>query len=631
MKKAAAIVLVFMGIVDTYGQLDTTQLPSVQITDHKIVANGSNKQQQINLDSLNRLGRFNLGQVLQNNTGIFVKSYGGNGVATLSFRGTGANHTRVFWNNLDISSPSLGLADLSTLPALAFSDLNIQYGAASLSDGSGALGGSLRLGNSLNFKNKFKLSLSQIAGSFNQWQSALQVGGSRKKWAYNTKVYRYQAANNFSFIDITEANQPTRKMRHSQFRQEGLMQEVLYRPKANQRFSLKAWYNETARQLPPPITGNLARYDSLTDQQLSAIAQYQIGFSKINLLMNSGFVGSRNAFFSVGDSSTSNNRFSSWQNNIRLAQTLSSWLKVDYGLRYRLDAVTSPAFTQKEQRHTSSFFSDFKADISTRWSADFLLRQEFINNFTSPLMGAVGLVFKASSSQSFKLSLARNFRYPTLNDWFWQPGGNPNLKPEESWQSEFNYQYKIGEAGTNPSFTFGFTLFTALVDNWIQWVPIENYTGPKNLRKVQNTGLEFNHQGRWQWGAFKLSEQINYSYLRSQTAAVYGVGEKAQQLSYVPFQRASLGLGLSYKKWQVLYNQNFTDYYFTTATNDVYMPAYSVSQLSLRCANLLKNTKHQVEGTFSLFNLFNKPYQVLPYRPEPGLNFNLQITYTFAR
>ena len=113
--------------------------------------------------------------------------------------------------------------------------------------------------------------------------------------------------------------------------------------------------------------------------------------------------------------------------------------------------------------------------------------------------------------------------------------------------------------------------------------------------------------------------------------AVYGYGEKANQLAYVPFHRASLGLGFSYQKWQVLYNQNFTDHYFTTGSNNVYMPAYSVSQLSLRCANLLKSKQHRLEASFSIFNLFDYPYQVLPYRPEPGLNFNLQITYAFAR
>ena len=85
-----------------YSQQDTAQseeLEEVLVTDYEIRANTTFKEQQMDTDSLAEIGRLTLAEALQNHTGIFVKSYGGNGVASLSLRGTGASHTKVFWNN----------------------------------------------------------------------------------------------------------------------------------------------------------------------------------------------------------------------------------------------------------------------------------------------------------------------------------------------------------------------------------------------------------------------------------------------------------------------------------------------------------------------------------------------------
>jgi iron complex outermembrane receptor protein len=622
--------LYLLGTPALSAQTDTVALQPVQVVDYTIKANQSTKQQIINLDSLAQLGRFNLGQVLQIQTPAFVKTYGGNGIATLSLRGSGANHTRVFWNNLDISSPSLGLADLSTLPALAFDAAQLQYGSASLSDGSGALGGSLRLQSLTHTPEKFKANVSQLYGSFGQWQSAASVAGHYGRLHYKTKAYYFSAQNNFEFIDITQPEQPDRILQNNTFKQKGVLQEFSYRLKANQRLSLKAWYNQTDRQLPPPITGNPENYDSLQDAQLSAVAEYQLKTARGAWLLNSGWVNSKNNFYQFGTSSLANNQYQSWQNNLRFKQNFGVGWQIEAGLRYRLDAVNSDGFNQIEKRQTSAAFANLQIPIAKGWQGEVLLRQEHIHDFLSPLMGSAGVVYALANAHRLKANLARNFRYPTLNDWYWQPGGNPELLPEQSWQAEAGYAYQTGNQKAKRFFGLEATLFHALIDNWIQWVPFENYTRPQNLRKVQNTGIELSQNAHYFWKGVKISGQLQYSYVRSKTLEVYGLGQKAQQLAYVPFQRGNAALGLTFKGWQVLYNQSFTDRYFTTASNNVYMPAYTVAQISLRKKNILPLKKQALSACLSIFNLGNYPYQILPYRPEPGIHFNLQINYSFA-
>ena len=54
-----------------------------------------------------------LADLLSENSEIFIKSYGMGGTATPSFRGTGASHTQIDWNGININNPMLGQSDLS--------------------------------------------------------------------------------------------------------------------------------------------------------------------------------------------------------------------------------------------------------------------------------------------------------------------------------------------------------------------------------------------------------------------------------------------------------------------------------------------------------------------------------------
>ena len=74
---------------------------------------------------------------------LYIKSYGPGGIATPAFRGTGASHTQLSWNGLNINSPMLGQADLSLIPGGFIDDINIYSGLASLAISGGGLGGTI--------------------------------------------------------------------------------------------------------------------------------------------------------------------------------------------------------------------------------------------------------------------------------------------------------------------------------------------------------------------------------------------------------------------------------------------------------------------------------------------------------
>ena len=103
---------------------------------------------------------------------------------------------------------------------------------------------------------------------------------------------------------------------------------------------------------------------------------------------------------------------------------------------------------------------------------------------------AVGTVPLSSSKNLLaKAGLARNFHYPTLNDLYWQPGGNPNLKPEEGITGEAGISYTAIPFGSRVNIEV--SAFSSEINHWIMWLPhLKGYWEPVNIEKVKARGLE---------------------------------------------------------------------------------------------------------------------------------------------
>ena len=79
------------------------------------------KIQNIDSSTLAQYKSANLSDVLNNESGIFIKSYGMGSMATSSVRGAGASQTITLWNGFNLNSPMNGMLDLALIP-LGFSN-----------------------------------------------------------------------------------------------------------------------------------------------------------------------------------------------------------------------------------------------------------------------------------------------------------------------------------------------------------------------------------------------------------------------------------------------------------------------------------------------------------------------------
>ena len=85
------------------------------------------------------------------------------------------------------------------------------------------------------------------------------------------------------------------------------------------------------------------------------------------------------------------------------------------------------------------------------------LRQEFVFRPSPPLTPKLGLELELlKNSLTLHGSIGRNYHIPSMNDLFWVPGGNRNLKPEDAISYEAGI--RSGDQMKSP-LKFDFTFF----------------------------------------------------------------------------------------------------------------------------------------------------------------------------
>lgn len=560
-----------------------------------------------------------LGDILQEQSPIFVRQYGPGMIASPSFRGTSAGHTAVFWNGLPINSPSLGQSDLSILPVSAIDQVDLQFGNAGALVGNEAIGGSVHLGTETDFGKGFQAGISQQIGSFGLFNSNLFGGFSSKNFSSNTKIYREFTKNNFSYKDLGQFGTPEVKEDHAQVEQVGIVQDLAWNLNPNNQLKAAFWWNKTNRQVQP-VMGSHTN-DVQEDRALRAVIDYFHFGKKSVWSLKTGFVHNELLFNQSGNTTSQYFLAGDWD------QEISDQWTLKFGARYTLtkgDLSTYQADDNRIELYQSTKFS-----ASERLSFALNLRQLVYEGNFAPFTPNLGMDWELWSKElqnlQLKASLGKGFKVPTLNDRFWNPGGNPDLLPEESISGEigltWNTQGKV-------NWSQGLTYYKMSVDNWIIWLPKGSFWTPENIKKVNNQGLEY--QGKvngnlnlWKW-------ELTTSYTFSKAITKEGIDENDQsvdkQLPYTPQHQANAKFKIEREAFSAFVSTCYVGERSITADNPRLMPSYQLFNLGLGYSKLQLGNLH-FPMSFQVNNLFNTDYQVLYLRAMPGRSyqFNLSI------
>ena len=147
-----------------------------------------------------------LTSLLEFNSGIYMKEHGVGGVSSPSFRGTSSQQTAVVWNGININSQLLGQTDFNTVSTRSFESIDIKAGGGSVLYGSGAIGGTVHLNNSLQFGESFKNDLQIFYGANNSLSTAYSFKAASAKWSASAGFNRNSSDNDYKFVGKDQRN-----------------------------------------------------------------------------------------------------------------------------------------------------------------------------------------------------------------------------------------------------------------------------------------------------------------------------------------------------------------------------------------------------------------------------------------
>jgi len=636
-------------------------IEQIEVTAKQVFKKEEAGMKETKVDSmvLTEKANLSLSDVLGENTPVFIKSEGRGAMATASFRGTAPSHTKVNWNGMNINSPMTGMVDFSMIPVYIVDEMSLKHGTASIESGSGGLGGAINIKNTVSWEDTLTVKYTQGIGSYKTFDEFLQVNTGSKKIQSKTRLYHNYSKNNYTYTnkkighidpETGKIEHPTDTNKNASYKRYGGMQEFYYRPNANNVVSFKWWGQWSNRSLPKPSSYEGATNAHINNQHSidnKAIFDWKNYGNADKLLVRMGY-SRKNMQYLVknkvpGKGFATDIYSKSTQNSFLNKISYNRDINKDFSIKASIDAnlhdVTSRDTIKKtgysKQRKKFSGLISIHKTFRDILNAKLMLRQIWIDKDFIPLIPYLGFDLRVMKEEELFLTgnIARNYHQPSLNDLYWQPGGNPDLLPENGISGEIGMEYN--RTWKSHTLHTEITAYRSDINNWIVWVP--SYKGhwePRNVKRVLSQGLEVGIRINGRLKNLQYKASGNYAYTKSINygeRSTWGDESYGKQLAFIPVHSGNLMVKLSYKKYFITYQHNSYSERYTTSSNDItqrdWLYPYFMNNMSMGKAFRYDNFK--LSGELKIYNMFDETYHSTLHQPMPGRNYKLVIMLKF--
>jgi vitamin B12 transporter len=579
------------------------------------------------IDSLTRLPYLgdNLSVLLAGATTAAVKSYGFNSFATVSFRGASTAQSAVYWEGIPLMNGATGITDVSLLPVSLIDSISLNYGSNAALLGSGNVGGALMLHDP---RPEFVThpdisgSVNLSAGSFAQFSGSAIFRHSSKRFFVSGGISALTAKNNYEVIDMQGESL---LMDHAEQSQLSYNLTTAWKIDARNVLSAHIWQQQYDREIPRALFEAYSRKKQ-RDEDTRFLLNWERTSAASRTYARAAYVKSS---YDYSDSAIV--LHSSLQSNHIYAEAgcggrisdggqLLVFAPVQY---FFLDGTTtSPTQTRIAiaTAYTQSLVKD-KLNIGAN------LRAESFDGDLILLPG-INASYQLRTPIRLRLNAQRTYRAPTLNELYYQPGGNKDLKPEQGWSFDGGYDWNPSKSRTL-SFTHSLSAYNRNIKDWIIWLGGAIWT-PHNLASVHSRGLETENalSGTFRNVTWRLG--LNAAYTRSTTTESYLTGDNSIgcQIPYVPFLTGAGIAGLGWGRFYFEWSSTFTGRRYITTDESAYLTSYTLGNLRIRYSATAKRIPFILQG--SVNNVFNAQYAVVGFRPMPGINYRVSASFSLS-
>ncbi|MFQ6606377.1 MAG: hypothetical protein ACE5DP_01810 [Fidelibacterota bacterium] len=529
-----------------------------------------------------------------------LRSYGGPaGNASLALDGGAANQVKVVLEGIDITNPQNGETDLSQLPGTMINHLALAPLPGVLY-GSGAVDGVLQLSSR---EEPTHVRYSRGSWGLEQWVAKGHI--ARRKWRSDLQggVETYQG--NYPY----EWHGESKRRSNNQFTQRFGAYKLNYHPTARQFVRGFLFFSRQERGVSGPIqaaSSTAQRKDRLSGASLRFSRLFQRGYHELLFTGRWSTETYRQPAYNIDSDHKLQAETIRYHLEARLRPTLrvllqgeGKWESIrstDVGTHHRqtLSAVTGIDYTP---------YRWLTLNPTVRW--------EQAENLYQIITYNLRLGTNLSRKINLNLNGGTSFRYPTFNDLYWRPGGNPDLKPEETITQSLDFQ-RLFQSGS-----MTFTLTNKYSTNLIRWVPDSTgwWQAQNDARTQRLSGtlqMDYNRDYYRAYSSVTLLKSYSLSTHKTLLYTPRFLATGSLEFTANPFTINVNMVAVSQRIARYDYPENIT------------LAPYALVALGITYSPL---RFPKLTLILTVDNLLNQTYQATHGYPEPGRSLSLTIVY----
>ncbi|HBG69479.1 MAG TPA: hypothetical protein DHV29_12165 [Bacteroidales bacterium] len=571
--------------------------------------------------------------VLARYTPMFFKTYSPGGVATISHRGFGASQTLLVWDGFALNQLTLGQPALGGMQANDNMHFGIVSGTQAASDFSGGLSSYIYVDDVFFRDSMLHRRIIFSGGSFGTGAASFFSDYRIKKARVSFELSGLNSVNNYSFHNNTEGatalDWPLQNRVAASYYNMSVKSSLSI-PMKKGDFRLSLWtgsqFNETPAQLlSPQLPDNESQENRFV--RVSGFVPL-ISADDAGLQMRFFFSADtflyRNKQLSISDGTATQSFATRWNAYLRAG----AGHEFNFEYYPELYRVTSENFSKPvihtDQRlklkYNLNRFESFKVNLWTH-----IITRNFNNVFALP--GASFSFMPGKKSMWWKwlniyAGFARNMRMPTMNDLYWVPGGNPDLKPEDAWMADMTIDMK---SANKNGFEWSLKLmpFYSMTTDLIRWTPdsVSSQWHAANVAESRQYGCEATAAVEYSWNKNSLNGSLNLARVFAEDLS----SDEIKTLLYVPDKTMNSMLLFKHGLWSGGYEFHYTGKRFSSSDNDRYMPEIFLHDVFFSVSK--KIGTNQLVLSARLNNIMNADYQYIAWYPMPRRNFYITIKW----
>jgi outer membrane receptor for ferrienterochelin and colicins len=581
----------------------------------------------------------NLGEILQNIQGVFIKDQGGLGnTKTISLRGSTAGQVVVLLDGQRINNPQTGEVDLSTLSLEGVEKIEVVRGSNSALYGADAIGGVVNIITRSDEQKKggWQGSVKTTGASFGTFSLESTVDAKIKRWDLSGSGKYLHSRGDFTFTD-NYGQKKTRKNADIESTDlHGRLATSLGEGLFTRHLEFTLRHHESERGAPGTIEPYYYRARMWDKQnQANMLLNSKIFSCLHELRWQNYYYDSWSRYFNDESLQKVDSRFTTRTggSEIQVRSILEDWSTLTYGSGIRLDYMQDHQTSDERLRTSAYFFTVSENQLPVqilgmkKLSLVPSLRYDWNSDYPNRFSPKIGLVFNWGERwlTSLKMNAGLSYRAPTFNDLYWPEDvwtkGNPNLSPENGmdWDMGIRLQYPVLNG-----FYLESTYFENYLSDMIIWQETDGLWMPENVQSARIRGIE----NSLKFSPLKnnLTFQANYTFMDARNTNPESPAEYEKILFYRPKHTVNVSLTARILHIYGTYSYQYVSRRYTDATNvwKNSLDPYSLSHISLGYEMAYKTFRLTVNT--HLKNLFDTEYRVIKNMPVPGREWRVSLT-----